>query len=246
MNSKVAITSPLTSSDVAVPQHLGIIMDGNQRWAGEHHLPSAGGHRAGVKNVRPVIQACADAHIKYLTLFAFSTENWNRPAYEVAMLFGLMQDMLQNDINGLHAEGARLRIVGDRPRLSDKLNKLITEAEGLTKDNTRINLQIAISYGGRWDIVTATKRIARAVVQGDMALDDIKEDTVQTYMALAELPPLDLCIRTGGNQRLSNFLLWDLAYAELYFTKVFWPDFDASELNKALFRFSRQERRFGQ
>ena len=221
-------------------------MDGNQRWAGERHLPSTSGHRAGAKNVRPVIQACAKAHINCLTLFAFSTENWHRPAYEVALLFGLMQNMLQNDINDLHSEGVRLRVVGDRARLSDKLNKLIAEAEGLTKDNIRINLQIAISYGGRWDIVTAIKHIAQAVSQGDITLDDIKEDTVQTYMALAELPPLDLCIRTGGNQRLSNFLLWDLAYAELYFTKVFWPDFDAAELNKALRLFSRQERRFGQ
>lgn len=230
----------------AVPQHIGIIMDGNQRWARKRSLPIMMGHQAGAKNIRRVIKACSDRGIGYLTLFAFSTENWQRPEGEVTWLLNLMVNLLEKDIKELHANNIKLTLIGDRARFSKHIQRLITEAEQLTKDNTRLFMQIAASYGGRWDIARAAKSLAEAVSSGELDPKEVDEHTLAQFTSLAGLPSLDLCIRTGGEQRLSNFLLWDLAYSELYFTPTYWPDFDDTDLTKALQCFAMRQRRFGQ
>ncbi|MCZ6890251.1 MAG: polyprenyl diphosphate synthase [Gammaproteobacteria bacterium] len=227
------------------PRHLAIIMDGNQRWAANRHLPRAAGHRAGAKNVKAVASTCADLGIQYLTLFAFSTENWNRPKREVNLLMGLMHNLLENDIDELDQNGVRLRIIGDRSRLSADLQVLMNRAEQLTKNNQRLYLSIAVNYGGRWDITQAAKRMAKAVRDGDLDPDDVEEQTFAQFLSLGSLPPPDLCIRTGGDRRISNFLLWDFAYTELYFTEDFWPDFDDGALQSALTDYGLRRRRFG-
>lgn len=230
----------------AAPQHLAIIMDGNQRWARTKSRPPTYGHRAGAKNVHKVTECCIEAGISHLTLFAFSTENWQRPSDEISLLMRLMKHMLEQDIQQLHEANIRLRIIGDRTRFSDEMQKLMVTAEKRTENNKRMYLQLAVSYGGRWDMKTAMKGIARALARGDITESDIDEDLIESFTSLQGLPPVDLCIRTGGDQRVSNFLLWDLAYTELYFTPTYWPDFDDSTLADALLFFSSRERRYGE
>lgn len=228
-----------------LPQHLAIIMDGNQRWARANNLPAISGHRMGARNVCPVAKACADVNIQYLTLFAFSTENWCRPACEVRSLLCLLESMLQTEVENLHEHGIRLRIIGDRSRFSEAIQGLMTAAESLTAGNNRMYMQLAVSYSGRWDITMAMKEIAKAIAKGDIAEQDINEQLVRRFTVLGALPSVDLCIRTGGDQRVSNFLLWDLAYTELYFTPVRWPDFNDKTLADALQFFLNRERRYG-
>ena len=228
-----------------VPKHVGIIMDGNHRWAQKRHLPGAAGHRAGAKGVRKISEACVEQGIETLTLFAFSTENWYRPEGEVNMLMDLMRYVMRTDLQDLHAQGVKLRIIGDRSRFARDIHVMMDESEQLTRQNTRLNLNVAVNYGGRWDIVEASKALARKVQNGELAPDDISEQTLQQQMSLGDLPEPDLLIRTGGDYRVSNFLLWDIAYTELYFTDAFWPEFDGYHLRQAVQTFSARLRRFG-
>ena len=228
-----------------VPAHVAIIMDGNHRWAKGRHLPGAAGHRAGARKVRPVAEACADLGVRCLTLFAFSTENWGRPSREVSLLMDLMRNVLKNDIDELNQREVRLRIIGDRSRFDADLQDLMAEAEGRTAHNVRMQLNIAANFGGRWDITEAARNLARDVNAGNLDPEAIDEDTFSSYLSLGDLNPPDLCIRTGGDHRISNFLLWDLAYTELYFTDAFWPDFDEAALENAMSLYLERQRRFG-
>lgn len=228
-----------------VPEHIAIIMDGNNRWARARSIPGPAGHRAGAKNVRPLAEACADHGVQCLTLFAFSTENWKRPKREVSLLMDLMRNVLRNDLNQLNERGVRLRVIGDRERFAPDLQLQMTQAEDLTKHNDRMTLNIAANFGGRWDITEAAKRLAEDVAAGQLNPADIDEDLFARYLSLGELPAPDLCIRTGGDHRISNFLLWDFAYTEFYFTEAFWPDFDKASLDEALLTYLERQRRFG-
>lgn len=228
-----------------VPKHVAIIMDGNHRWAKKRHLPGAAGHRAGARNVRPVAETCADHGVECLTLFAFSTENWKRPKREVNLLLDLMRNLLEKDLDELNEREVRLRVIGDRSRFSSDLQMQMNRAETLTRENTRMTLNIAANYGGRWDITEAARSMARDVRDGVLDPDEIDEQKFAGYLSLGEIPPPDLCIRTGGDHRISNFLLWDLAYTELYFTEAYWPDFDAASLSRAFGAYVDRQRRFG-
>ena len=224
-----------------VPRHVAIIMDGNGRWARQRMLPRVAGHRRGVESVRGVVRACIERGIEHLTLFAFSSENWRRPAAEVDTLMELFVIALEREVDRLHQNGVRLRIVGDLGRFGPKLNKLIAEGEALTRGNTRLTLNIAANYGGRWDILQAVNRL----MQEHAVSEPVTEAELAAHLCLADTPEPDLFIRTGGEQRISNFLLWQLAYTELYFTDTLWPDFDASALDAAIDSYRRRERRFG-
>lgn len=228
-----------------VPRHVAIIMDGNHRWAKRRHLPGAAGHRAGARNVRPVAEACADAGVEVLTLFAFSTENWQRPRREVNLLMDLMRNMLDDDIDQFNQRGVRLRIIGDRSRFAPDLQMRMNRAEATTRDNTRMTLNIAANFGGRWDIVGAARRLAEDVAAGRRSAAEVDESLFAGYLSLGTLPAPDICIRTGGEARISNFLLWDFAYTELYFTEAFWPEFSDTNLAEALAWFQERQRRFG-
>lgn len=227
------------------PRHVAIIMDGNHRWAKDRRLPGAAGHRAGAKNVRPIARACADAGVEVLTLFAFSTENWHRPSREVSLLMDLMRNVLDNDIDELNERGVRLRIIGDRSRFAPDLQMRMNRVEALTRDNDKMILNIAANFGGRWDIARAARALAHDVQAGRVDPDDVDESLFAGYLSLGDLPSPDLCIRTGGDARISNFLLWDFAYTELYFTESYWPAFDDEELAAALAWFRERQRRFG-
>ncbi|MBH80627.1 MAG: di-trans,poly-cis-decaprenylcistransferase [Gammaproteobacteria bacterium] len=231
--------------DDRVPRHVAIIMDGNHRWAKQRRLPGAAGHRAGARNVRPIAEACADLGVTCLTLFAFSTENWQRPKREVRLLMDLMRSVLENDLDELCEREVRLRIIGDRSKFASDLQMQMNRAEAMTRDNSRMSLNIAANYGGRWDITEAARGLARAVAEGDMDPEQIDESVFAEYLSLGALPPPDICIRTGGDYRISNFLLWDFAYTELYFTDDFWPDFDQQNLRAAFEWFDERQRRFG-
>lgn len=237
-------TSPQLE-DGAPPRHVAIIMDGNHRWAQKRHLPGSAGHRAGVRAVRPVAQRAAELGVEVLTLFAFSTENWFRPRREVSLLMALMRRVLTEDVDELHRERVRVQIIGDRSRFSEDLQKLMADAEALTAQNTRMTLMIAANYGGRWDIVNAARALAQEVEAGRLRAQDIDESALDGALSLAGVPPPDLCIRTGGDHRISNFLLWQFAYTELFFTDRFWPDFDGAALEEALGEFYCRQRRFG-
>jgi len=241
------LTSPSISTEgsFSVPRHLAIIMDGNNRWAKARRLPGAAGHRAGAKNVRPVAEACADIGVEYLTLFAFSTENWKRPKREVSLLLDLMTRLLEDDVDELAERNVRFRVIGDRSRFSAKIQMLMTRAEQLTVNNNKMTLSIAANYGGQWDITNAAKKIAEAVKAGELDPNDINHELFQSFLELGDIPAPDLCIRTGGDNRISNFLLWDLAYTELFFSDIFWPEFGQQTLEDAVLRFSQCERRFG-
>jgi len=221
-------------------------MDGNNRWARANGLASKSGHRHGAEAVREIVNSCVRRGIKYLTLFAFSSENWMRPSKEVQGLMALFLTVLKREeISQLHKNNVRLRFIGNRTEFSPKLMKTMTEVEELTKDNTGTTVIVAADYGGRWDISNATRVIAEKVKQGKIDSDDISIDMVHSFTSLSEYPDPDLCIRTGGEQRISNFLLWQFAYTELYFTDCFWPDFDEAHLQLALDDFASRQRRYG-
>ncbi|HEX5478030.1 MAG TPA: polyprenyl diphosphate synthase, partial [Burkholderiales bacterium] len=224
-----------------VPRHVAVIMDGNGRWAKGRHLPRIAGHKRGVEAVRTTVQACIDRGIAYLTLFAFSSENWRRPPEEVALLMQLFQGALSNEVGKLHRNGIRLRVVGDTRRFDPKIRQLIEQGERLTADNQRLTLTVAANYGGRWDILQALARLARELP----ASAELREEDLSARLAMSYAPEPDLFIRTGGEQRISNFLLWQLAYSELYFTETLWPDFDAKALDAAIESYRSRERRFG-
>ncbi len=228
-----------------VPRHVAIIMDGNGRWAAAHSLPRHAGHRAGLKSVRSAIETCAKAGVEVLTLFAFSSENWRRPRDEVSLLMSLFLEALDREINDLHKNGIKVRFIGDLTQLSTALQGRMRDAEDLTRGNARLTVLIAMAYGGRWDLTQAAAALARQCVAGTLAPDQIDEVRLGQELALKGLPDPDLFIRTGGDQRISNFLLWNLAYTELYFCDALWPDFDDAELQRALGQFASRERRFG-
>ena len=229
-----------------VPKHVAIIMDGNGRWAESKDKHRVFGHKEGVKSLRKAVSFAGENNIQGLTLFAFSSENWQRPAKEVDMLMDLFFTVLGSEVKKLNKHNVKLQIIGEVSGFSDPLQKKIAAAEKLTENNTGLVLNIAANYGGRWDITETTKKLAIRVAAGELAADDIDEALISKTMSLHNLPAVDLMIRTGGEQRISNFLLWQLAYAELYFTDLLWPDFDAHSFQKALDFFSGKERRFGQ
>lgn len=227
------------------PRHVAIIMDGNHRWARSRRLPGAAGHRAGANNVKAIAESCAEHGVECLTLFAFSTENWRRPRREVDLLLSLMRNVLEDDIDELNRNGARLRFIGDRGRFPKDLQALMRSAEQRTAANDRLQLAMATNFGGRWDIVQAARRLAQAVSAGEVDLDDVGEEVFARFLSVGDLPPPDLCIRTGGDRRISNFLLWDFAYTELYFTAEHWPDFNEDSLARAFADYAARQRRFG-
>lgn len=229
-----------------VPRHVAIIMDGNNRWARREGLPGHAGHRAGVEAIRDVLRACRQSKVEILTLFAFSSENWTRPTPEVRALLALLSRYLRNEVRELHNDGVRVRFIGERSRFSERLQRLMSNAEHLTRDNAVATVVIAVDYGGRWDIARAARRLAEQVAAGELDPATITEETLGREIEIADLPPPDLCIRTGGDARISNFLLWHMAYSELYFTNTLWPDFGALEFVRALADYARRERRFGQ
>ena len=228
----------------AVPRHIAIIMDGNGRWATQRRLPRVAGHTRGVDAVRATVEACARAGVEYLTLFAFSSENWRRPVEEVSFLMRLFVTALEREVGKLHANGIRLRVVGDLSQFDTRIQDLIRRAESKTARNQRLTLTIAANYGGRWDILQAARKAAEeAASEGRPGNFD--EEAFSRHLAMAYAPEPDLFIRTGGETRISNFLLWQLAYTELYFTETYWPDFDANTLADAIASYGRRERRFG-
>ena len=229
-----------------LPRHIAIIMDGNGRWAAARGLPRPAGHEAGLAPVRLCIEECSSRGVEALTLFAFSSENWRRPAEEVGSLMGLFVEALDREIDELHAKSVRVRFIGERGNLAVRLQARIAAAEARTAANPGLRLQVAMSYGGRWDIVQAARKVARDCASGLMRPEELDEDSFAERLSLASLPEADLLIRTGGEQRISNFLLWDLAYAELYFSARLWPDFTRNDLEEALAYFAGRERRFGQ
>jgi undecaprenyl diphosphate synthase len=240
-----AVVPGMSDSDELVPEHVAIIMDGNHRWASERMLPGAAGHRAGAKRLRPVAEACAELGVKSLTVFAFSTENWQRPTAEVGLLMDLMRHVMQTEIDYLHRQGVNLRVIGEREQFAPDIQRMMRECEAKTAENTRLNLSVAVNFGGRWDIVNAAKKIAQQVASGELGPEQVDETIFASVMSLGKLPEPDLLIRTGGDYRISNFLLWDLAYTELYFTETHWPDFGEEELRRAVDTYSQRTRRFG-
>ncbi len=230
----------------SIPRHVAIIMDGNGRWARQRGQPRHAGHRAGLESVRRVIEACIEHGTEILTLFAFSSENWRRPRSEVDMLMELFMVALGREIRKLDKNNIRLRVIGDTSAFPQKLQRQIAEAEARTADNDGLLLQIAANYGGRWDIAQAARRLAQQVARGELDPADIDETCFARATAFGDVPDPDLFIRTGGEQRISNFLLWHCAYSELYFTPVLWPDFDKETFAEALNDYARRERRFGQ
>jgi undecaprenyl diphosphate synthase len=225
-----------------IPRHVAIIMDGNGRWAKQRYLPRVAGHRRGVDAVRNTVRACAERGVEFLTLFAFSSENWRRPAEEVSFLMQMFIFALEQEVERLHKNGVRFKLIGDPERFEPKLARLVQEAEALTAANERLTLTIAANYGGRWDIVQAVNRMLREQPGRNSGFS---EQELASHLALSYAPEPDLFIRTGGEQRISNFVLWQLAYSELYFTDMLWPDFDAAALDRAIISYQQRERRFG-
>jgi len=228
-----------------LPRHVAIIMDGNGRWAERQSKPRVAGHRAGVEIVREVVKTCGELGVEALTLFAFSSENWRRPQKEVGLLMELFLIALEREVKKLHRNNVQLRIIGDVSAFNDKIQQRIKDAEQLTRNNEGLVLNIAANYGGKWDITQAVQKLAQQVQQGKRLPQDISEDDIASNLSLHDLPEPDLFIRTGGEQRISNFLIWQLAYTELYFTPILWPDFTRDEFEKALLSFSNRQRRFG-
>lgn len=227
------------------PGHVAIIMDGNGRWAKARGLPRTAGHKKGVDAVRRTVEAARELGIGTLTIFSFSSENWRRPEEEVSDLMGLLRFYLRSEVAELHKAGIRLRVIGDRARLSDDINRLIDAAEGLTRENRTMTLVVALSYGSRQEIVLAARRLAEEVATGGITVDSIDEDAFSARLFTADIPDPDLIIRTSGEKRISNFLLWQAAYAELVFIDTLWPDFTKRDLEAAIDEFHRRERRFG-
>ncbi len=235
----------MTSAAERIPRHLAIIMDGNGRWAKRRHLPRQAGHRAGQKAVRQAVQFCLQRHIGVLTLFAFSSENWRRPQNEVGALMSLFLKALDSELDELHENGVRIEFVGELSAFDATLRQRMERARTVTCANRGLHLNVALNYGGRWDMARAARRMAEAVQRGDMEPADIDEQSLAPFLCLSQLPPPDLFIRSGGEHRISNFLLWQLAYAELIFIDTLWPDVDHDCLDAAVAEFARRERRFG-
>jgi undecaprenyl diphosphate synthase len=229
-----------------VPGHVAVVMDGNGRWARKRGLPRIAGHRRGVEAVRELVRTCGRRGISYLTLFAFSSENWRRPRAEVEFLVELLVSTLETEIRRLHEGGVNLKIIGDLERFGSRVKLLVKNAQQLTSANNKLNLTVAMNYGGRWDVTQAVRRIAEDVAGGTLSSSQIDENLVDRYLSTSGIPEPDLFIRTGGEARISNFLLWQLAYTELFFTDVLWPDFNELEFDAALRSFAGRERRFGQ
>jgi len=228
-----------------IPRHVAIIMDGNGRWAERRHMPRFAGHKAGVDAVRRVVEVAGKRGIEVLTLFAFSSENWRRPKKEVGLLMDLFMVALEREVKRLNKNNVRLRIIGDIAGFSEKLQQRIHRAQQLTADNTGLVLVVAANYGGRWDITQAARKLAARVEAGELRAEDIDTEMMAANMCLHDLPEPDLFIRSGGEMRISNFLLWQLAYCEMYFTDILWPDFNEGVIDDALESFSRRQRRFG-
>ncbi len=236
-------SSTRTIPDITVvPRHIAIIMDGNGRWAKQRFMPRVMGHQRGVESVREMVKACRDLGVEYLTLFAFSSENWRRPADEVSYLMKLFLMVLEKEVSRMHQSNIRLRIIGDRSRFDENLNRHIEEAEKLTANNSGLTLTVAANYGGRWDIMQAMHALSQAHPERASAFG---EEELTPYLSMNYAPEPDLFIRTGGEQRISNFLLWQLAYTELYFTDILWPSFDRAALEAAIQSYQKRERRFG-
>ena len=244
MTAKVTAEIPVAADNC--PRHVAIIMDGNNRWAKAHRLKGVAGHKAGVDAVKAVVETCAREGVEVLTLFAFSSENWRRPKDEVSALMRLFLIALEREVRKLHRNNIRLRIIGDRSAFNPALQEHMEKAEALTRDNTRMTLVIAANYGGHWDITQATRKVAEQVRMGQLEPSDITDDLIQEHLSIGDLPMPDLLIRTAGEQRISNFLLWHLAYTEFYFSEVFWPDFKSEQMLKALDAYAHRQRRFGQ
>lgn len=239
-------SSTLVVPEIAdVPRHIAVIMDGNGRWASRRHLPRVVGHERGVAALRQVVEACMRRGVRYLTVFAFSSENWRRPEDEVSFLMGLFCKALEREVRELRDNGVRLRVVGDRSAFNRRLADLIASAEDQTAANDQFHLTVAANYGGRWDILQATRRMLDAHPELAQPGVAIPEERLAPYLAMHFAPEPDLFIRTGGEERISNFLLWQLAYAEFYFTPCFWPEFDAEQLDLAIASYQERERRFG-
>jgi undecaprenyl diphosphate synthase len=232
-------TIPITGD---IPAHIAVIMDGNGRWARKRFLPRVAGHKRGVETVRTLVKKCAEIHVKYLTLFAFSSENWRRPEEEVSFLMGLFMEALKREVTKLHENNIRLILIGDRTKFGSALNEQILSAERLTANNTGLVLTIAANYGGRWDVMQATNKMQ---LMNPAKAGKFEEQDINGFLSMHYAPEPDLFIRTGGETRISNFLLWQLAYTELYFTDVLWPDFDDQAFAKAIQSFQQRERRFG-
>lgn len=228
-----------------VPKHIAIIMDGNGRWAKSRFLPRVAGHKAGVETIRTVLRECKKLNVKYVTLYAFSTENWKRPKLEVDALMNLLSTYLKNEVATLHKENVKLTAIGDINNLPSQCVTELNKAIELTKNNTGCNLNLALNYGGRLDIKNALVDIIKDVKDGKIKLDEIDENTISNHLSTKCIPDPDLVVRTSGEERLSNFLLWEVAYTEFYFTNVHWPDFDEKELQKAIFTYQNRDRRFG-
>ncbi len=229
-----------------LPRHVAIIMDGNGRWAQKRFLPRVAGHKSGVDTVRQIVQMTGDLGIEVLTLFTFSSENWRRPPAEVNLLMDLFLSALEREVRKMHENGIQLRIIGDTSAFNEKLQQRIREAEALTKNNTNLVLAIAANYGGQWDITQATRKVAARVERGELSAMAIREEDIRRELCLSDLPEPDLFIRSGGEKRISNFLVWQLAYTELYFTDILWPDFDHKAYAEAILSFTSRQRRFGQ
>jgi len=227
----------------SLPRHVAIIMDGNRRWASSRMMPVALGHASGAKAIRGIVRASSERGIQFLTLFAFSTENWRRPVDEVSSLMKLLTLYLQKEVADMNAHGVRLRIIGDTSRFDRRMQDLIAQAHALTQANTRITLTVAVNYGGRWDMVQAAK--AWQAANPGVPISAMDEDALQQHLCMAGMPDPDLLVRTGGEARVSNFLLWQMAYTEFYFTDTLWPDFNSQELDTALQSFATRDRRFG-
>ncbi len=228
-----------------IPRHVAIIMDGNNRWAKHRGLPGPVGHRAWVEAVRGVLRACRSHGVEVLTLFAFSSENWGRPQPEVRALLALLSRYLRSEVRELHKDGVRLRFIGQRTRFSERLRRLMLQSEQITAGNRAATVVIAVDFGGQWDIALAVQKLAQRVREGNLQPEDITPELIDKNVSISDLPRPDLCIRTGGDARISNFMLWHFAYSELYFTNTLWPDFHEAEFAAALADYSRRERRFG-
>jgi len=238
-------SSPQAAELPPPPAHVAIIMDGNGRWARSRGLPRTAGHKRGAESVRRTVEAAREMGVSYLTLYGFSSENWKRPAGEIADLMGLLRLYLRNEVANLHKNGIRLKVIGERSRLGPDIVRLIEEAESRTESNVALTLVLALSYGGRQEIVEAMRSVAHSVAAGDLSPDSVDESVVGSHLFTSGIPDPDLIIRTSGEQRISNFLLWQGAYAELVFIETLWPDFGRAELETALRDFQRRDRRFG-
>ncbi|WP_152207570.1 polyprenyl diphosphate synthase [Marinobacter changyiensis] len=244
MTESVSAEVPVSADNR--PRHVAIIMDGNNRWAKARRLAGVAGHKAGVNSVRAVVETCAREGVEVLTLFAFSSENWRRPKEEVSALMRLFMFALEREVKKLHRNNIRLRIIGDRSAFSPTLQDRMAQAEELTRHNTLMTLVIAANYGGQWDITQATRQVAAKVQAGVLTPSDITDATLQAHLSISDLPMPDLMIRTAGEQRVSNFMLWHLAYTELYFSDIYWPDFREPQMLEALRAYAGRQRRFGQ